>query len=185
MISAFVSGGGIKKMNFLEKFLLKKYAGTQLTFDFAGLPIDQKAMCIGSCIKINGSKFWAGNVLDNMSKYVTGKDWHLYIRTSYDGSSINKRKLIDKDKAIQSIPGISTTIGGFYSINIDELLVNADIFIQDMSQERNGKPLGKNYIHFKGKEKDKKDFEGYLTFSDIAVESGFKKYISYIYNELN
>lgn len=173
-------------MSIIKKFLLKKYKGTELTFDFHSMPIESKAMCIGSCVKINGTKYWAGNIVDDIKSPITGRDCHLYIRAIYNNGPISaKDRLIAMENHFNNIPILTLSIGGFYSLNISELIPIIDIIIDDKSQSRNGKTLGKNYIHFKGTGKDNKEYEGYLTFGDAAVEDGFKKYITTIYTDIN
>lgn len=171
-------------MNIVEKFFTKRFKGTKLTFDFGLQPIDTKALFSGTSIKVSGTKYWSGNIIDDKCTPITGKDCHIYIRTVYTGSIKSTNRVLDFKEFFSNLSIMTTTIGGFYSVDVDKLLVYSDLFIQDKSTIRNGKPLGKNYIHFKGKGKNGTEFEGYFTFSDAAVEDGFKKYISTIYSEI-
>lgn len=175
-------------MNFFNKFLFKKYIGTKLTFVFSTEPVETKAMHIAPYIKINGTKYWSGTINNELSKHIIGSDIHLYIRINYEGKSIRTRKIISLSKTIRNIPIMNILVGDFMefaSIKIEDILKGTDILVLDTTQERNGRPLGKNYIHFKGKGKNGNIYEGYLTFSNSAIEDGLRKYISMIYAELN
>ena len=171
-------------MNLFKKLVSKKYKGLKLNFEVCTEPIKSETIFNDNNYRASGSWYWKGDYsLCNKPDLIKGNDMHVYIRVQYDGSLKNRAKIAFhsmqsniSDSEIKFITKRDTNTHT-YEIDIDNIMSKANTFIIDSTLERNGKLLTKNFIHFSSKDKNGRQYEGYLEFSDNAVDNNYKKYL--------
>lgn len=172
-------------MNLFEKLVSKKYIGSKLSFKmYIDEPIKSETIFNNNNYRANGTWYWEGDYsYCNISDIILGNDVHLYIRTQYDGNFGKRTKIAFhtmqsniSDSEIKFITKRDTNTH-IYEIDIDNIMSKSNSFIIDSTTERNNKRITKNFIHFSSKDKNGREYEGYLTFTDNAVNDKYKKYL--------
>lgn len=169
---------GGKKMNIIDKFLALRFRDTYLKFKFEDSPIKSSQIFNDSRYRASGTNYWVGKIVDHENTPIIGKDCKLLLRVNYTflKKSHDPWTLSDTCK---NLPGNYFSDTNVFTLRVSDLILSsADEFIQDRTFTRNDKTIGKNYIHF-----STKSIEGYLEFSDYAIEKSFKKYLLSLYSE--
>ena len=176
-------------MNLFEKLFSLKYRGLKLIFNFnLTEPVKSDTIFNDNNYRASGTLYWKGNIADvDKSLGIDGNDCKVYFRARYVGPI--KKKIREEFHTLQSTLNDDTikfvekgpNNDAKYSLGIDVIMQKADVFIMDSTTERNNTRITRNFIHFSGKDVKGDEYEGYLVFTDNAVDSTFKKYLLSLY----
>ena len=167
----------------------KKFAN--LTFNMnIDDPVKSETIFNDSNYRASGSWYWKGDVVGN-SPAIVGKDCHIYIRTQYEGNFAKKQRIefhtmqstISENEIKFNAKKDDST--HTYTFSIDNIIQKANTFIMDSTTERAGKLITKNFVHFSSKDLHGREYEGYLVFTDNAVDKKFKQYLLNRYTPSN